>query len=170
VSVTDTFVLLSAPLSLPAAGCRLPADNEQWGDGDIARAAVLLRAAYPQDIGRNFAPNGTPGEWLRYVTALVNDSPCGTFSAELTRVIRDEEGVRALALVTRVAPATAHLAQLAVRPDARRQGIARRLVEELAASAAAAGCRQLTLLVAASNAPAWRLYESLGFQRATVST
>lgn len=161
--LADTFLVLSAPLSLPAAGSRLPADVTQWRDGDIARAAALLHAAYPQNIGRHFAPNGTAGEWLRYVTALVTESPCGTFSAQLTRVIRDGQGISALALVTLVAPATAHLAQLAVRPDARRRGVAKALVEDVAASAAAAGCQHITLLVAASNAPARRLYDSLGF-------
>ena len=161
--VSDTFLVLSASLTRPAAGCRLPADSDQWRAGDIPRAAALLHPAYPRDIGRHFAPNGTAEEWLRYVTALVTGGACGTFDAQLTRVIRDDDGLRALALVTLVAPATAHLAQLAVRPDVRRQGIARALVSDVAATAAAAGCERLTLLVAASNAPARRLYDALGF-------
>ena len=52
---------------------------------------------------------------------------------------------------------------LAVRESARRQGIARRLVLALCKALLARGVRTLTLEVRASNAPAIRLYESLGF-------
>jgi ribosomal protein S18 acetylase RimI-like enzyme len=160
--VPDGFLQLSRSLQ-PAAGPRPPA-ADAWRPDDLPRAAVLLHASYTHDIGRYFAPHGSAVEWLRYVTALVTDSPCGTFTPGLTRVVRDGAVLRALALVTLVAPATAHLAQLAVRPDARRHGVATLLVEDVSAAAAAAGCTELTLLVADTNTPARRLYESLGFK------
>lgn len=52
---------------------------------------------------------------------------------------------------------------LAVAPQRRRQGIGRRLVEELTARLARMGSRSLTLEVRASNAPARALYEAMGF-------
>lgn len=175
---TDSFLLLSTPLV--AATEHVPFDPrclgasafrggeerfevDHWREGDIARAAELLHASYPLEIGRHFAPRGTPAEWLRYVTALATQGPCGVFHPQSTRVVRDRDAMRGLALMTRVAPATAHLAQLAVRPDSRRWGLATRLVQEAAALSHAAGCRELTLLVAAANESARRLYESLGF-------
>ena len=57
----------------------------------------------------------------------------------------------------------ADMMNLAVRADCRRQGVARALVLALCARLHENGVRSLTLEVRASNAPAARLYESLGF-------
>ena len=57
---------------------------------------------------------------------------------------------------------------LAVRQDARRQGIAKALVLELCRRLAAKGVASLTLEVRASNAPAISLYETLGFAQVGV--
>ena len=57
----------------------------------------------------------------------------------------------------------ADMMNIAVDPAYRRQGIARRLVEQLIAELKAAGNYQLTLEVRASNAPAIGLYETMGF-------
>ena len=54
---------------------------------------------------------------------------------------------------------------LAVSPDARRQGIGRMLVRSLCEALAAKGIRSLMLEVRESNAPAVSLYESMGFQQ-----
>ncbi|NUT50926.1 MAG: GNAT family N-acetyltransferase, partial [Saccharothrix sp.] len=50
----------------------------------------------------------------------------------------------------------------AVRPDARRQGLARRLMGGLAAWGVARGATTCALQVAEHNKPAIALYESLG--------
>ena len=52
---------------------------------------------------------------------------------------------------------------LAVSPAARRQGVARRLVQALLAALEARGAYQLTLEVRVSNQPALALYAGLGF-------
>ena len=52
---------------------------------------------------------------------------------------------------------------VAVDPDYRRQGIAEQLVTELIAALKERGNYQLTLEVRASNTPAQKLYEKLGF-------
>ena len=54
---------------------------------------------------------------------------------------------------------------IAVHPDYRRCGVARQLVEELVADLKRRGSRCLTLEVRASNDPARKLYEKLGFQQ-----
>jgi ribosomal protein S18 acetylase RimI-like enzyme len=136
---------------------------DAWRDGDAARAAVLLRDAYPPEIGRLFAPHGTATEWRLYVTALVMLGPCGAFDPRLSRVIREGDALVAAALVTIPAPGIAHLAQLAVRPDVRRRGLAARLVRDVVAAATEDGRPELTLQMATTNLPARRLYESLGF-------
>jgi ribosomal protein S18 acetylase RimI-like enzyme len=57
------------------------------------------------------------------------------------------------------------LYDLYVAPDARRLGVARRLMEAAADAARTAGAVALTLQTAKTNLPAQRLYESLGWQR-----
>ncbi len=57
------------------------------------------------------------------------------------------------------------LANVAVAPSARRQGVARALVTALMAAGAGAGLCRLTLEVRVSNAAAIALYEGIGFVR-----
>jgi ribosomal-protein-alanine N-acetyltransferase len=57
----------------------------------------------------------------------------------------------------------AEILTLCVAPGARRQGIARLLLEDLFRRALLLGVRSVSLEVAADNQPARRLYESLGF-------
>ena len=57
------------------------------------------------------------------------------------------------------------LSDLFVAPPARGGGVGRRLMEAAARFARAAGAVGLELATARSNAPAQRLYESLGWQR-----
>ena len=57
----------------------------------------------------------------------------------------------------------AHINNLAVRPDCRRQGAAVRLLEAMLTAAAARGAGRATLEVRPSNAAARQLYEKLGF-------
>jgi len=165
VSAADTLLAFATPLPFLESGCAAAVAPaiDRWRDGDIAPAADLLCAAYPPEIASLFTPHGRAAEWRTYITVLVKLAPCGVFRREWSRVIRDGDALLGAALMTLVAPGTAHLAQLAVRPDVQRQGLATRLVREAAAAARAAGCLELTLLVARGNEPARRLYASLGF-------
>jgi len=54
---------------------------------------------------------------------------------------------------------------IGVLEAARRQGVARRLLEAVLAHARAAGARRLTLDVGTDNLPALRLYQALGFEQ-----
>ncbi|HEY0501325.1 MAG TPA: GNAT family N-acetyltransferase [Kutzneria sp.] len=62
-----------------------------------------------------------------------------------------------------VVDSTLHISRLAVRPELRRQGTARRLLAALAAWARECGAREAVLQVAVHNEAAIRLYEDLGF-------
>jgi ribosomal-protein-alanine acetyltransferase len=57
-----------------------------------------------------------------------------------------------------------HINTLAVQPDRRRQGLARRLLEYVFAEAARRGADKATLEVRRSNEAARKLYEGLGFE------
>ena len=57
-----------------------------------------------------------------------------------------------------------HITNVAVHPDYRRRGIARKLVSSLIEAAHTEGARSYTLEVRASNDSAISLYQSLGFK------
>lgn len=59
----------------------------------------------------------------------------------------------------------AHINQLAVMPELRRQGFGLRLLEAVASEAARLGAEELTLEVRESNVSALHLYERAGFSR-----
>jgi ribosomal-protein-alanine N-acetyltransferase len=78
-------------------------------------------------------------------------------------------GVTAAVLLARVWPGeAAEIFALLVRPEWRRQGWARRLLEALLAAARAAGCPSVFLEVRDSNAAARALYESMNFKAVNV--
>ena len=67
--------------------------------------------------------------------------------------------------IQELAPDTAELKRMYVRPEARRRGVARRLTEHAVAVAAALGFRRLRLGTLETMDAAQRLYESVGFRR-----
>jgi ribosomal protein S18 acetylase RimI-like enzyme len=155
--------LAPAPVDTPLERSRVTADG--WRDDDVEPAAALLCAAYTPEAARHFAPHGSAGEWRRYVRNLVDHTGCGILDPWSTRVVRSGNRMTGLVLVTAVGPTTAHVAQLAVHPDHRRQKLAQRLIDEASALAASTGREEITLLVGESNIAARRLYERLGFTR-----
>ncbi len=67
-------------------------------------------------------------------------------------------------MLVQVAADEAEILTLAVRPSARRTGVATRLIEKAAARIVAAGGRRLFLEVAEDNAAGRALYARLGFE------
>jgi ribosomal protein S18 acetylase RimI-like enzyme len=143
----------AAPVTPTASG---------WQDDLLVPSAILLQSAYGEG-GRQFAPRGLQVEWEHYVRGLVERPGCGVLEPGITRVQKSSTGMQALVLATRIAPGTVHLAQVAVHPDCRRSGVARRLVDEACRLAASRGARLVTLLVGERNAAARALYEQMGF-------
>ena len=64
-----------------------------------------------------------------------------------------------------IVPDEADMMNVAVHPDYRRRGVARMLVGSLVEALIKRGSHRLTLEVRASNEPAKRLYETLGFSQ-----
>lgn len=64
----------------------------------------------------------------------------------------------------RVSPHIAHITNVAVVPERRRQGIAGDMLLRLARGAAAAGCAHIALEVRESNAGAQELYRKYGYR------
>jgi ribosomal protein S18 acetylase RimI-like enzyme len=126
---------------------------EAW-DRDLSAAADLFASAYDADAALHFTTSGTRDEWRTYVRQLVEQPACGSLDDVATVMLRDQRGLVALALVTTLAPGTAHLAQLAVRPDSQGRGLARQMLSAALARADAEQRQIMTLLVAWSSAAA----------------
>jgi ribosomal protein S18 acetylase RimI-like enzyme len=145
-----------------------PQRVETWRTDDRVATAELLMRAYADDHSlRPFARQGTPADWLDYVDALTMRPGCGVFSPQSSVVIRDGQRLRGVALVTSIGPTTAHLAQLAVAPEARGRGLAQTLLAAVRANARRVlGASRLSLLVSTANTPALTLYARAGFRHA----
>jgi ribosomal protein S18 acetylase RimI-like enzyme len=141
-------------------------DVRKWRHDDLQATADLFARAYdPRIPSRPFVPDGGREEWLDYVDALTRGAGCGPLVPEASLCIPGGPNrLVAVALVTRIAPSTAHLAQLVVDPMFRRRRLATQLIALASSAAAQVGCARLTLLVAGSNRPARALYEDERFQ------
>jgi ribosomal protein S18 acetylase RimI-like enzyme len=82
----------------------------------------------------------------------------------LALIAEDDQGPAAYALAKLEEPGICYLDTLYVRPRVRREGVAKALMNEVAAWGAERGARTMTLEVLASNADARAVYERLGFQ------
>lgn len=141
-----------------------PRGYDNWSEGCVASATALLQLAYGT-TGAPFARDGRLDQWRRYVCSLVEHRGCGRLDPAASLVWRDGQRMLGLALVTRIGPGVAHLAQLAVHPEARGRGQGGALVDAAMARARAAGCVRMTLLVDESSAHARRVYDARGFTR-----
>jgi ribosomal protein S18 acetylase RimI-like enzyme len=140
----------------------------RWRPGDLHAAAMLLRAAYADlDPLRPFGTTARVDDWLDYVIGLTGTTGCGVFAPDLSAVVRGPHGtLDALAIVTRLGPAVAHLAQLAVAPARRGRGLGRRVLDAVRTASADAGLGTMTLLVSGDNHAARALYRASGFRYA----
>jgi ribosomal-protein-alanine N-acetyltransferase len=111
----------------------------------------------------------TPGDMARlHAASFTHPRPWSEteFAALLASegaILVDEAAGFALG---RAVAGEAELLTLAVAPEARRQGVARRLLADFLTEAGARNCRKVFLEVAADNAAALALYRAAGFAEA----
>lgn len=79
-----------------------------------------------------------------------------------SRIVLDEERLAGMALIARRGRRS-RLAAMGIVPEARRQGVGRRLMEHLLAEARARGEEAMELEVIEQNLPAVQLYKGVGF-------
>lgn len=127
----------------------------------IARNRILRAGrAHPTVLAAIHAQCFPPGEaWSATIMAAELSMP-GVFAYLSEATFNDETGGMILA---RTVADEAEILTLAVVPAARRQGIARALVDAAAAHARAQGAARFFLEVATSNLPAQALYRRAGF-------
>jgi ribosomal protein S18 acetylase RimI-like enzyme len=159
-------------LTRPIGAADLPDDSASvelarpWTSADFAGTVRVLAASYAGvPAAECFAPDGTREQWAYYAGQILRTPGCGRFDPALSRIISAPGSAMpaAVALTTWIGRDAVHVAQIAVAPDRRRQGLARVLMQSVLSGSAQAGATRMTLMVDGSNAPAIRFYESLGF-------
>lgn len=129
-----------------------------------ALVRLLARSYAGERIAQTFAPNARMDEWAQYVGQLLNGPAVGAWQAEQSFAVTAPDGqLIGAVLTTEIARGIAHVAQIAVDPAHRRQGLARQLMLTAASAASARGAKRLTLMVGEGNSRARALYETLGF-------
>jgi ribosomal protein S18 acetylase RimI-like enzyme len=137
----------------------------RWRVDDAPAAAKLLMRAYSaRDEARPFAQRGMHGEWVEYLRQLMEADGCGQLLPEAcVSVSSGPDRLAGLALVSRISPTTAHLVQLAVDPDAQRQGFGSDMLAAAASGAQRSGFSRMTMMVSGKNSRARALYQGAGF-------
>lgn len=141
-------------------------DLRTWRSTDGPDVVRLLSRAYADvPSARCFAPHGRLDEWASYLGQLTRGMAVGRFLEDASLIAPGSLGHRiaGAAVVSALAPTTLHLAQLAVDPLARRQGIAQSLLDGMLSWGVAHRYQVATLLVSETNPAARALYDTRGF-------
>jgi [ribosomal protein S18]-alanine N-acetyltransferase len=126
-----------------------------------------------------------PGDWqAMYALDVQCFAPPFRFSRRAMRrfaeaagaltLLAEAEGLLAGFSIVQLTPRTAeartgYVVTLDVAPPHRRTGLARRLMRQMEARAAAAGAQSMSLHVFSANTAAVGLYEALGYERAEIA-
>ena len=120
------------------------------GSGGLDDAMIVMRRAFEPSFGE---------AWTASQCAGVLAMP----GAELLIARTDDPTVPVGFALLRTVVGEAELMLIAVAPEARRRGIARRLLDDVLRHAAASGARRFVLEVRADN-PALSLYHAAGLE------
>jgi ribosomal-protein-alanine N-acetyltransferase len=145
---------------------RRPVDDSR--PAAAANAAVRLRAMTAHDVARivDIEKDGFRHPWS---ADLLRRELHHDWSTSLVAARDGAKGEEILGFIVYwVVHDEVHVLNIAVALEARRQGIARLLMDEASRRGRAAGAKLATLEVRRSNEPAIRLYETLGYRRVGV--
>ncbi|MEU5691537.1 GNAT family N-acetyltransferase [Actinosynnema sp. NPDC020468] len=158
-------VVVGAPVEAAVADARWRVDVDHPGGAEsLVMTGTLRGFATPKDRAAAVAGTPSPGWWELAAQAnpttaqrrvLGSGSRVGFGEVE-------REGVVVGAVRGAVVGEVLHVARLAVRPEARRGGVARSLMGALATWGLEHGARVCALQVAEHNSPAVTLYRALG--------
>jgi ribosomal protein S18 acetylase RimI-like enzyme len=137
-----------------------------WAENRQSDAGRLIAAAYANHIDSEINDQyRSPGGARRFLANIVQYPGCGLFFAPGSFVAfsASGQGLCGLSLASVVAEGVGHITQLCVAPSHRATGLGYELLRRSLVALAAHGCGKVTLTVTASNTPAIRLYERMGF-------
>ncbi|MEW6058853.1 MAG: GNAT family N-acetyltransferase [Actinomycetota bacterium] len=141
-----------------------PVRPEEYEEAGFATALAYREFARPEDSGwaeylERIADVAARARRTCVLVAVEDERILGSVALELDRRTEDESDEP-------LAPDEAHIRMLGVRPDARRRGVARLLVDSCLARAREAGKTRVTLHTTQRMTTARAMYEAMGFRRA----
>src|SRR5215469_9809910 len=140
---------------------------EPWTDRAFDTAARLIHLSYADhvdgDINDQYRSEGGGMKFLRNIVLLPG---CGQFMQEASFLMVPVTGDRPVGMVltSSVSDRVGHTTQICVAPGYQGHGVGRALMEQSIHALHKRGFNALSLTVTASNGPAVRLYEQLGFR------
>jgi ribosomal protein S18 acetylase RimI-like enzyme len=140
---------------------------ESWRQDFLPAASNLLVDAYAGmtdvRLGLNY---GTMAEALHILESITIWATVGRFEARASFAARDAQTreLMGFVLACRMGEEIGHIAQLAVAPTLRRQGLGRALLVRALEALRALGCRATHLVVYEGNSNAFALYQRMGFR------
>ena len=138
-----------------------------WRDDDLNAAARLISLAYADhpDSVINDQYRSASGS-LRFLHNIVRYSGCGAFVPQVSSVMmeRGSRDLVGLILGSRVSAQSGHITQICVRPDYRRRGLARLLLNAAAVEFWRQGMTEVSLTVTQANTGAIRLYREEAYE------
>lgn len=161
------FMLRPTVVELPPARAAWRRDLEfrPWSMRWCDRAAALITEAYDSHIDSEINDQYRSHEGsARFVQNIVQYPGCGVFLPGASVVAANRAGeLVGLAMATRVAPHTGHLAQLCLDAAWRGSGLGFELLRRIVGGLRDAGIREVSLTVTEQNTRAVTLYERTGF-------
>lgn len=137
-----------------------------WAEAKQSEAGRLIAAAYAGHIDSEINDQyRSPGGARRFLANIVQYPGCGRFFSpgSFVALAAPGQGLCGLSLASVVCEGVGHITQLCVAPSHRAIGLGYELLRRSLVALAESGCRKVTLTVTASNTPALRLYERMGF-------
>jgi ribosomal protein S18 acetylase RimI-like enzyme len=138
-----------------------------WQATDLQLAADLIVRGYHDHLdslinNQYLSASGA----ARFLHNIVQYPGCGAFDAGASWLCLDQPTGRmqGMLLCSLVSEESAHITQLCVAPEFRRQGMALHLTAHCAAALQRKSLRQVTLTVTEANHGAIQLYERMGFR------
>ena len=132
---------------------------------DLPRAADLIFESHrgSLDAALNLT-YGTAAHCRSFVDTLALRAGCGSFDSEASLIAEDGHGPVGVLLASRLSGRAGHICQVSVLPEAQGRGLGTALVIAALRSFRRQGHESASLSVTVGNAPAYRLYERLGFR------
>ena len=130
---------------------------------EMRGAAETIAAAYDGHAERALLPDVRDAKSAEAYLRATLQGVYGASHPEYVRVVRGPDGVVGVVVGCEVAPGVGFVLQVAVRPDARKRGLGRVLIQDLATCFLKRGMRRTALGVTIAN-PARNLYLRLGFE------
>jgi ribosomal protein S18 acetylase RimI-like enzyme len=152
---------------LPVASSHPSFYLEEWSSNCLAEATVLLQQAHQGSVDAEMNELYRNRNGCRtLLDNILRLRGCGLPIAFASPVARNREtnAMNGLVIATEISPGHAHLAQIAVTPDAQGRGLGRMLVARALGSLAERGFRTVSLMVSGDNPRARSLYDSMGFE------